>query len=397
MKTLAEEVQHLRCIRDLVTFTALPAVWTGREPQAIAESLAEALLHTLRLDIVYVRVQRSPDEGALEAVRAERQPEVANQAHEIGRALAPWLQSAKVDPSIAIPNPAGNGTVRLTVIPIGYDGGYGMVAAGSQQSDFPTELDRLLLNVGANQVAAWIQEAQLLAARQRSEEAERAQREFFQVTLASIGDAVIVTDPKGTVTFLNRVAEEMTGWTSADAAGKPLLEVFQIQHEETRQPGENPVTKVLREGGVVGLANHTVLIRRDGGACPIDDSAAPIRDGQGRLLGIILVFRDITARKQAEDALRESEQRWHILAEALPTLVWMARPDGFFDYYNQRWYDYTGLTAEELTGWGWQAVWHSEDLPDGHVRWREALSTGQPYEHEARLRRAADGTATVGT
>ena len=94
METLADEVQYLRrCIRDLVAFTALPALWTNREPQAIAESLAEVLLHTLRLDIVYVRVQGAPEEVALEAARAARQPEVANQAHAIGRALAPWLMS----------------------------------------------------------------------------------------------------------------------------------------------------------------------------------------------------------------------------------------------------------------------------------------------------------------
>ena len=310
METLADEVQYLRrCIRDLVAFTTLPAVWTGREPQAIAESLAEVLLHTLRLDIVYVRVRGSSDEVTLEAARAARQPEVGDQAQAIGRALAPWLTAAKSDSSLSIPNPTGSGTVRLTVIPIGYEEGYGMVAAGSQQSDFPTELDRLLLNVGANQVAVWLKEARLLAALQRSKEAERAQREFFQVTLASIGDAVIVTDPEGAVTFLNQVAEAITGWTTAKATGKPLPEVFRIENEETRHPVENPVTKVLREGGVVGLANHTVLVRKDGSVCPIDDSAAPIRDEHGRLLGIILVFRDITTRKQVET------ERERLLAE----------------------------------------------------------------------------------
>jgi PAS domain S-box-containing protein len=95
---------------------------------------------------------------------------------------------------------------------------------------------------------------------------------------------------------------------------------------------------------------------------------------------------------QARAALAQSEERFRTLAEALPGLVWMARPDGFLDYYNQRWYDYTGLTAEQLVGWGWQAVWHPEDLPDGRARWLESLRTGQPYEYQARFRRAVDGS-----
>ena len=157
----------------------------------------------------------------------------------------------------------------------------------------------------------------LNARRQRAEETERAQREYFQVTLASIGDAVIVTDPAGAIAFLNRVAEETTGWTTVDAMGKSLPEVFHIVNENTRQPIETPVAKVLRAGGAAGLANHTVLLRKDGRECPIDDSAAPIRDDQGRLLGIILVFRDISERRQAEKALRQSEEKYRTLFDSM--------------------------------------------------------------------------------
>ena len=151
----------------------------------------------------------------------------------------------------------------------------------------------------------------------RSEEAERAQREYFEVTLRSIGDAVIVTNPLGEVTFLNRVAEALTGWRLADGRGKLLPEVFHIVHEETRQPVENPVAKVLRTGSIAGLANHTILIRKDGSVCPIDDSAAPICDEHGHLLGIVLVFRDVTARRQAEYALRASEEKYRGLFNAI--------------------------------------------------------------------------------
>jgi PAS domain S-box-containing protein len=133
---------------------------------------------------------------------------------------------------------------------------------------------------------------------------ERRQREQLHVTLSSIGDAVIVTDPGGVVTFMNPVAEELTGWEPEMAAGQPLERIFHIVNEHTRQRVENPVSKVLREGAVVGLANHTILLPRHGQEIPIDDSGAPIRGADGTIAGVVLVFRDITARKRHEVALR---------------------------------------------------------------------------------------------
>src|SRR5262245_11123453 len=118
--------------------------------------------------------------------------------------------------------------------------------------------------------------------------------EWWRVTLASIGDAVIATDAQGRVAFLNSVAESLTGWKQAEATGRPLHEVFVIVNEATRAKAENPVDRVLRTGNVTGLANSTVLISRDGRDLPIDDSAAPIRDESGQVIGVVLIFRDIT-------------------------------------------------------------------------------------------------------
>jgi PAS domain S-box-containing protein len=118
--------------------------------------------------------------------------------------------------------------------------------------------------------------------RRVAEEALRATTERFRVTLASIGDAVMATDAAGLVTFMNAVAERSTGWSRADALGRHLDEVFVIVNEDTRRPVESPVAKVLRLGGIVGLENHTVLVRVDGSELPIDDSGALILDTQGR-------------------------------------------------------------------------------------------------------------------
>ncbi len=133
------------------------------------------------------------------------------------------------------------------------------------------------------------------------------EKELLATTLASIGDGVILTDAAGRVTYLNRQAQRLTGWTSAEAQSRPLHEVFRIINEQTRETVENPVEKVMRLGGVVGLANHTVLIAKDGREIPIDDSAAPIRQAGGPLFGVVLVFRDFTERKRVEEALRQSE------------------------------------------------------------------------------------------
>ncbi len=130
----------------------------------------------------------------------------------------------------------------------------------------------------------------------------RRERETLEVTLKSIGDAVIVTDVAGRVTFLNPVAERITGWPMADARNQPFEKIFHIVNEHTGAPVEHPVRKVLETGGIVGLANHTILIARDGRRVPIDDSGAPVRLAGGELIGIIVVFRDVTERKRAEHA-----------------------------------------------------------------------------------------------
>ena len=138
------------------------------------------------------------------------------------------------------------------------------------------------------------------------EQAQASLRESEQrwaTTLASIGDAVIATDTSGKIVFMNGEAEELTGWTLSEASPKPVKEVFNIVNEQTRLEVENPIDKVLREGMVVGLANHTVLIQKDGSIVPIDDSGAPIKDKDGKTTGVVLIFRDITERKKAEEAL----------------------------------------------------------------------------------------------
>jgi PAS domain S-box-containing protein len=153
--------------------------------------------------------------------------------------------------------------------------------------------------------------------RRRMQEALALERERLAVTLQSIGDAVITTDVDGRVTSLNRAAEKLTGWSQAEASGRPIGEVFRIVSEKTGKPVEGPVREVLDLGKVVGLANHVALVTRDGTRVSIADSAAPIHGRDGMTLGVVLVFRDVTAERRAEEALRASERRVRLKLDSI--------------------------------------------------------------------------------
>jgi PAS domain S-box-containing protein len=205
------------------------------------------------------------------------------------RALLPELAGAKVE---------GRRARAFWSAPLVVEGKpVGLVGMGFfEPRPFSSE-DRKFVDTLAQQCGQALVRASRL---EREDEARR----LFTTTLRSIGDAVIATDERGAVTFMNRVAERLTGWDENDARGRPLDEVFAIFSEETGKAVESPVTKVLREGAVVGLANHTILRSRRGLEIPIDDSGAPIRSEAGRMLGVVLVFRDVT-REKREHARRE--------------------------------------------------------------------------------------------
>ncbi|MDI6748026.1 MAG: PAS domain S-box protein [Rhodocyclaceae bacterium] len=179
----------------------------------------------------------------------------------------------------------------------------------------------------------------------------RDNEEKLAVTLNSIGDAVIATDARACVTLLNPLAEKLTGWTQADASGRPVDEIFIIINKETRQPATIPVIETLAMGTIQGLANHTVLIARDGSECDIADSCAPIRDRDGQVIGAVLVFRDVTGEYAVQQALRDSAALIQtILNTVVDGIITIHARGGIVEKVNPAAEKMFGYTAAELTG-----------------------------------------------
>jgi PAS domain S-box-containing protein len=194
------------------------------------------------------------------------------------------------------------------------------------------------------------EQSRLLAERERAEEKLREQRERLKVTLASIGDGVLSTDTEGKITFINPVAAALTGRTIEDAVGRPVQSIFRIINEKTRAPAGDIVERVLKEGNVVALANHTALVTPDGREIPIEDSAAPIKDSKGNVSGVVLVFHDVTEKRRAQEVLRESESKYRELVQNANSAIIRWKRDGavtFFNEYAQRFF---GYREEEVIG-----------------------------------------------
>jgi PAS domain S-box-containing protein len=194
--------------------------------------------------------------------------------------------------------------------------------------------------IGASKIARDVTEQRLTQDRLRASEVR------YRVTLASIGDGVIATDEEGHVTFMNSVAENLTGWKKEEAMGQPLITIFRIVNEYTRETVENPVTLVLQQGVIVGMANHTVLIARDGTERPIADSGAPIRETDGTLKGVVLVFRDVTESRVAELA----SQRLAAVIEGSDDAIISKNLDGIIMSWNKGAERILGYSAAEAVG-----------------------------------------------
>jgi PAS domain S-box-containing protein len=228
--------------------------------------------------------------------------------------------------------------------------------------------------------------------RQAKKQAD-VQREAFRVTIASMGDAVITTDNQARITSLNRVAESVTGWMRNDAIGQPLDDVFRIVNEETRSKAANPVHRSIHEGIIIGLANHTLLIRKDGTEKPIDDSAAPIRDINGQVIGCVLIFRDITERRRLEKENAERLAAARFLAaivESSEDVIITKTLEGVIQSWNAAAERMFGYTPDEAIGKHVSLIIPGDRL-DEEREILARLRAGERIEHFETVRKRKNG------
>jgi PAS domain S-box-containing protein len=370
-------------MRDLVALSALPAVWAGYRPPQVAEGLAEVLLSTLRLDLVYVRLPGQSEGQGIEVARTAGGSTPADQTREIGRALAPCLEGAGSGLALPVPNPAGPGTVRVAVVPIGCGRLDGVLVAGSQRTAFPSDEDRLLLRVAANQATAVLQ-------RERDEEALRESEERYRSVIAAMQEGVVLLGADGSVRACNASAERILGLSAEQIMGRtPFDPRWQAIHEDgSAFPGEtHPVMVTLRTGRP--CSNVVMGVRKPGGELTwVSINSQPLLRGKELTpKAVVASFADITERKLTEEALRESEYRWRNLTETLPQLVWSARPDGACDYFSTQWTEHTGVPEGELLGWGWMETLHPDDREPTRKLWTDSVAGRGPYDVEYRVRR----------
>ncbi|MGA8349780.1 MAG: PAS domain S-box protein, partial [Isosphaeraceae bacterium] len=297
MKALPDETRTQRTIRDLVALSTLPSIWVNYQPLQVAQSLAEVLQSTLGLDLVYLCLRSQADRGAIEVARTGRRPTEAGQAEEIGRALTPWLDRVHTNSAISVPNPVGSGTVRIVRIPIGWEGEEWVLVAGSQHADFPTDEERLLLSVGANQAAMMLQRKQ---AEEALRESEERFRRYFELGLMGM---TITSPAKGCLEVNDEICR-ILGYTREELLQKTWTE---MTHPDDLAADVEKFNRVLA-GEFDGYTTDKRWIRKDGRVIDSSISVNCVRRDDGSVDYFVALLQDVTERKQAEAALRASEK-----------------------------------------------------------------------------------------
>lgn len=294
-----DEADRLRrTLRDLVALSVLPAAWQSYDPDRLADSAAEMAVSVLSVDLGYLRL--GPTAGASsEAVRRPGGPASPAEARKVCEALLPWLQHS-FSPRGTIADPLGQGVLHLAAARFGSGPDEGVLVAGSRRADFPSEAERLLLSVAANQVA--IATYRIRADHERSTLIERSQ--LLAAVVESTQDAVVSKTLEGVITSWNRAAERLFGYSAAEALGRPVIMLIPAdrRHEEDLILGQ------IRHGGTVD-SYDTIRQRKDGTLIEISLTVSPIIDREGRVVGASKIARDITDRRRIEAERQAAWQR----------------------------------------------------------------------------------------
>ncbi|HUA19134.1 MAG TPA: PAS domain S-box protein, partial [Bryobacteraceae bacterium] len=405
---LAEEIKHLqRCNNDLVSLLALPAMWSGAEPSQIVHTLLDALLRMLQLELVYVRLKDPGGQAPIDMVRFAGS---LRPREEIGKALSHWLEAGPLEWPPLIPNPLGDGDLRIVPLELGLQGEIGVMVAGSERMDFPQQTERLILSVAANQASVGLQAARRLSEqkhvtstldqrvaqrtaelaaaneelRQQIADRKRAE-EFHRVVVETASDAVVSIDHRGNIVLCNHATTRTFGYELSDLIGKPLTILMPEYLRNLHEAGLARYLETNRRH-MNWQSSELMGRRKNGEEFPVEVSFGEITSNGRRVFtGFI---RDISRRKQAEEAVRASERDLSLIIETIPGLVWCAAPDGELNYINQRLLDYTGTSAGAWAQLGWKNLLHPDDAEPTALAWAQAVATGQPHQTQCRFRRS---------
>lgn len=317
MENSTNDIPRLQaCINDLVSFLALPAMWSGREPDYIVGSLLDALLSMLRLDFIYARLNDLAGGSMVEAVRvAERQNTI--QPQEIGRMLERWLTHDLPASSGVAPNLLREGAIQVACFGLGLEKETGLMVAGSERADFPTETETLLLRVAANQAAIELQGAKILSERKQAEEALRHAERRFREMIDALPVAIYTTDAEGRLTHFNRAAVEFSGRVPELGTDHWCVSWKLYYPDGTPMPhDECPMAIALKEGRAIRMA-EAIAERPDGKRIWFTPYPTPLRDSAGRIVGGINMLLDITERKRHEQRLTEQARLLDLSSDAI--------------------------------------------------------------------------------
>jgi PAS domain S-box-containing protein len=421
-----EEIQSLkRCMNDLVSLLALPAIWAGGDVSQIAGTLLDALIAILLIDFVYVRLVNPDGGGPIEIARVAQTLMKMTQPHEIGQALDRLLGDAVSKWPSRTRIRIRDTEIFAAPVRLGLQGEVGVVVAGSQQSDFPTQTDRLLLHVAANQAVIALQEARVLseqtrlakeldesvtertselaatnealvqevAERRRAEEALRNGEEALaksernlKLIIDTIPALAWSSRPDGTTDFLNKHYLDYAGLSTEEAQNWDWTAAVHSDDLNGLAAKWQAITASGKAGEV-----EARLRRFDGEYRWFLIRANPLRDETGNIVKWYGINTDIDERKRAEEKTAGAERELQRAIDGIPALAATYDANGSRISVNKRGLEFTGLSAEDMAGGRWSIAVHPDDIEVAESKWRTCIASGEPFEHEYRTR-AADGT-----
>ena len=397
----ASEVKRLqRCMNDLVSVLALPAVWSGSEPSRILETFLDALLTMLDLDFLYARVRLDQRDVLVDALRTADFYGTSDSGEKIRCALNQWSGERPEQWSEGVLRHLEAQEVSVFPLRMGIEGELGLIVAGSQRAGFPEQTEKLILNVAANQTAVGLQQALLLSEQKRiASELDRRVAERTR-ELAEINEALQLQagllqnlpvsawtlKPDGTPDFVNQVWLEHSGQTLDFVRSHPEAWMTAV-HPDDRETASGAFWEGVRSGQ--GFAMETRSLRaRDGVYRWHLQQAVVLRDTEGKVLKFVGTTTDIDDQKRAEEELRASETNLRQIFDNIPGLIGTWSPAGELESVNRRVLEYFDKTFEEIKDWVASGIIHPDDLPRVISVFTSSITTGCPFDLELRYRRA---------